>query len=199
MNNNLSNQDSFSVQSDNYAKYRPHYPATLFAELASLCASKQRALDCATGNGQSAIALTKHFKEVIATDVSQQQIAQAITHPQVSYLVVAAEKLDFPAAYFDLITVAQAIHWFNLPEFYQKVKYIGKPGAIIAAWAYDLFKINNQIDEIIQDILLKPIEAFWAEGNKLISAKYQSIDFPFTEISLPTFQLQVEWNLAQLL
>ena len=93
-------KDHFSDQSAQYARHRPHYPAELFRFLAKLTTHRRLARDCATGSGQTAVALSKHFDEVIATDASAAQIDAAVAHTGVSYRVAGAEdsglELDAP-------------------------------------------------------------------------------------------------------
>ena len=70
-------KDHFSALARDYASYRPRYPATLFADLARAAPGRERAWDCATGSGQAAGGLAAHFREVVATDASAAQIAEA--------------------------------------------------------------------------------------------------------------------------
>ena len=194
----IENRETFSQGSEAYAKHRPRYPGELFTYLASLCPSHERALDCATGNGQAAVDLAEHFDSVIGIDSSREQIEQAIQHPRVKYCVCRAEELIFTQQRFDLVTIAQALHWFELSSFYNCVKKVTKPGGIIAAWGYGYIMISDEIDKIIDNVLLKRIEPYWAPGNLVILEKYRSIEFPFEEISPPVFGMKIEWNLQQL-
>jgi hypothetical protein len=50
--------DHFSDHADLYEAFRPAYPEALFAYLTSLVPAHDLAWDCATGNGQAAVALT---------------------------------------------------------------------------------------------------------------------------------------------
>lgn len=97
-----------------YARYRPTYPAELFAALYD-AAQIQRfdmALDVATGTGQVAQILAKKFAKVIGTDISSTQLAEAVRLPNITYLETPAETLDgVPDSSVDLITVAEAFHW----------------------------------------------------------------------------------------
>ena len=111
----------FSVESSRYAVARPQYPDQLFDYLADLCEETDSVWDCATGSGQAAISLTKHFDSVQATDVSAAQIANAFAQERVYYSVQPAEKTNFETASFDLVTVATALHWFNLERFWPEV------------------------------------------------------------------------------
>ena len=117
-------KDNFSRQSDIYAKYRPAYPQQLYDFIFQHVAGKQAAWDCATGNGQAAKELAKVFDKVYATDISQKQIENAVQQPNIFYSVQPAEQTNFPNNSFDLITVAQALHWFRFDDFYAEVKRV---------------------------------------------------------------------------
>lgn len=71
-------KDLFSDQSKLYAKFRPTYPSLLYDWILDLIPGRTCAWDCGTGNGQVALRLASHFEQVIATDISQKQIDQAI-------------------------------------------------------------------------------------------------------------------------
>src|SRR5688572_9742411 len=109
----MNAKDNFSRVSSGYAKYRPGYPDQLFKDLAALCTNHDNALDCGTGSGQFAVQLLPYFKNIYATDISSDQLSHAQQQEQISYSVASAEQTDFPDIFFDLVTVAQAIHWFN--------------------------------------------------------------------------------------
>ncbi len=158
------------------------------------------AWDCGCGNGQVAGVLSNHLDVVIATDISSTQIQHAIQRPNIQYRVLPAEKTDIISGSLDLITVAQAFHWFNFNEFYEEVRRVCKPDAILAIWCYDLLQINPNLDEVI-DYLYEDIlgDQYWDQERKLVEEHYQTIPFPFEEIFLPEFQIQTRWNLNQLI
>src|SRR5689334_5830547 len=99
-------KDLFSAQSDAYAKYRPSYPKELFDHILSFVEHRDRAWDCATGNGQAATILADHFKSVDATDISDAQLSKAVQRKNIEYRVASAEQTPFEDDSFDLITVA---------------------------------------------------------------------------------------------
>jgi ubiquinone/menaquinone biosynthesis C-methylase UbiE len=115
-------KDNFSDKSDKYAKYRPTYPQEMLDFIFSLLDKKENAWDCGTGTGQIAIELSKEFNNVYATDISKTQLDNAIKKDNIFYSVQSAEKTNFNNKTFDLITVAQAIHWFDFDKFYFEVK-----------------------------------------------------------------------------
>lgn len=122
-------KDHFSTQSAVYTQFRPSYPSQLFAFLADQAPARHHALDTACGNGQAAVALTDYFDRVSATDASENQIKHAVAHPRITYAVAPAESCGLPDASLDLLTVAQAIHWFDFDRFYEESRRILKPGA----------------------------------------------------------------------
>jgi ubiquinone/menaquinone biosynthesis C-methylase UbiE len=196
----MNNVQTFSSGSEQYAKHRPQYPAELFSYLSELAHSHDRAWDCATGNGQSAVSCAKYFSRVEATDLSAEQIQHGIARPNVKYSVCPAEHTPFMDNSFDLITVATAIHWFDQEKFFQEVKRVLKPQGILAIWGYSFLGIEPAIDEMTNKVLLKPIRPFWAEGNRQVMNGYPNLTLPFDEIrNPPTFTIQIEWTLQQFL
>jgi SAM-dependent methyltransferase len=192
-------QDYFSDKSELYASARPVYPAALFEFLHGLCRESTRCWDCATGTGQAAQSLAGIFQHVEATDVVAEPIAQGTPHPRISFSVQPAEQTSFAPHSFDLVTVAQALHWFDYERFWPEVKRVLKLGGVFAAWGYSWPNISMAIDSVIQGKLRDEIETFWAPQNRILWDGYRNVDFPFAAISTPTFELAPQWNLHQLL
>ncbi|TAM46547.1 MAG: class I SAM-dependent methyltransferase [Gammaproteobacteria bacterium] len=195
----MSFKDHFSRQADDYAKYRPVYPDTLFHYLAAQAPSRGLAWDAGTGSGQAALALAAHFNRVIATDPSEAQIRNAVPHPKVVYKVEPAEKTDIPAHSVDLITVAQALHWFDLPRFYEEAHRVLKPKGVLAAWCYGLNEIGPGVDEIVHRYYAETVGPFWPPERVLIDERYRTIPFSFVELSPPPFYMLADWNLDEYL
>jgi ubiquinone/menaquinone biosynthesis C-methylase UbiE len=159
---------------------------------------KQNAWDCGTGNGQVAKVLAKHFDNVFATDISAAQLDQAERAANIHYSVTPAEKTSFDNKTFDLITVAQALHWFNLPEFYSEVQRVGKPGATIAVWGYSFITISPEVDPIILDFYQNIVGPYWDSARKLVEEEYASVPFPFHDVTKKKFAIQTNWSLPEL-
>lgn len=194
----MKHHELFSEKSNLYAQARPHYPEALYPFLAGLCNEHIRAWDVACGSGQAAVDLAAHFDEIHASDISEQQIEHAHPHPKVQYSVQPAEKTNFPDNYFDIICVAQALHWFDYPRFWPEVKRVLKPNSIFAAWGYSWFSINPAADQAFQENFLAPIKPYWAEQNQLLWDGYRDVPFPFERIEIPQFEMSVEWDFEQL-
>jgi ubiquinone/menaquinone biosynthesis C-methylase UbiE len=177
-------KDHFSGHAEDYARFRPHYPGELFAYLGSICAEREDAWDCATGNGQAAIGLAAHFKRVIATDASMKQLESAPLDRRVQYRVSAAEESGLDSNSVDLITVAQALHWFDLPKFWTEAKRMLKPQGIVAVWSYNLVSIAPAIDRVVDRFYRDTVGPFWPLERAIVEAGYRTIDFPFHEIDM---------------
>lgn len=196
----MSFKDYFSGHAADYATYRPRYPAELFAWLAQQCQHHEAAWDCATGNGQAAIALTQHFQHVTATDASEAQISQADPHPQIDYRVALAEDSGLAENSFDLVTVAQAAHWLNREAFYQDVKRVLRPGGVLALWCYDRPLLpSGALDGLLENYYRHTLNGFWAPERRLIEERYQSLRLPFEEIPTPSYTIRVSWTLQELM
>ncbi len=192
-------KDNFSAQSAEYAIYRPTYPQELYDFLFELVDKKDVAWDCATGNGQVARVLAQHFQQVYATDISEKQLSQALKLPNILYKVESSELADVPDQSFDLITVAQAIHWFNFEAFYSEVKRTLKPDGVIAVIGYGLMLIDKKVDQVIHKLYEDILGKYWDSERRYIEEGYKTIPFPFEEIATPHFQIKTTWNFNQLI
>jgi SAM-dependent methyltransferase len=192
--------DHFSAVARTYARARPHYPAALFDWLSGLCARHDLAWDCGTGSGQAAVALAGHFTSVIATDSSAAQIGQAKAHPGVDYRVAPAEASGLEAASVDLVTVAQALHWFDFGRFFGEVRRVLRPGGVMAAWTYGIVTIEGDaVDALALAFYRDEIGAYWPPERRHVEEGYRSIPFPFERIEAPAFAMAVDWTLDELL
>jgi len=190
-------KDNFSAQAKLYANFRPHYPQAIFDFIFQQVQTFDAALDCATGNGQAAAILATRFKQAYATDISERQLAQAPTLPNVIYKAEPAEQTNFADNSFDVITVAQAIHWFNFPVFYAEVNRLLKPGGIIAVIGYGLIRVNTEVDKWIDNYYWNIVGPYWDKERRYIDEAYQTIPFPFEEIPSPQLFIEYHWNKEQ--
>ncbi|MFN2622280.1 MAG: class I SAM-dependent methyltransferase [Chthoniobacterales bacterium] len=191
-------KDHFSKQAAEYAKFRPRYPTELFRWLASVAPSKHLAWDCATGNGQAAVELAEYLDRVIATDASEKQVANAERHPRVEYRVASAEESGLESNNVDLVTVAQALHWFDLERFYAEVRRVLKPKGVIVATAYKLATVSPTIDAIVRHYYSDVVGPYWPSERVLVE-KFEDLPFPFAEVAAPACKMTVEWSVEQLL
>jgi ubiquinone/menaquinone biosynthesis C-methylase UbiE len=192
-------KDNFSAQSAAYAQFRPQYPEAMIAHILSHVNNRDAALDVATGNGQVAVLLSPYFDTVYATDISERQIENAVQQPNITYKVEAAENTDFADNQFDLITVAQSIHWFDFDGFYREVDRILKPDGVLAVLGYGLLQTNPASDEILRDFYRNIVGRYWDAERKYVDEHYQTIPFPLDEIPTPKFTNHLVWTFEQLI
>lgn len=190
--------DHFSAVADGYARYRPGYPPALFEWLGGLPARRRLAWDCATGSGQAAGDLAPYFRRVVATDSSPSQIARAEPYPGVEYRVAPAEASGLPAGAVDLITVAQALHWFDLPAFYAEAGRVLAPDGAVAAWCYNLLDGGPRINAVVGRYYSQVVGEYWPPERRLLEAGYRTVPFPFDEVEPPAFEMSVQWDLDHL-
>lgn len=194
-------KDLFSTNSDRYARFRPSYPPELVDEILKLVDHTTLAWDVATGNGQLASLLAPHFQQVIATDLSENQIRQAIQIPNVIYRQESAENSSLSGGSASLITVAQAVHWFDFEAFYQEVRRVLEPNGIIALIGYPLFttddeSLNHKIDTLYSGLLGS---RYWDAERRYLDEGYQTIPFPFQEVEFPSLSMEISHNSASLI
>lgn len=192
-------KDHFSSHAEAYARSRPGYPPALFAHLVSLAPSHQLAWDCATGNGQVAIGLARHFDRVVATDASAAQIDHAFRHERIAYRVEPAEATSLDAASVDLVAVGQALHWFDLDRFYAEVRRVLRTGGVIVAWCYGRCTVAPDIDAIIDRYYVEIVGPYWPPERIFVESGYRTLPFPFARVPLPAFDMQAEWTADELL
>jgi ubiquinone/menaquinone biosynthesis C-methylase UbiE len=191
--------DIFSKQANTYKKYRPAYPQELYDEILQFIPERSSCWDCATGNGQVAIELSKYFDEVFATDISQEQLAEAERADNIKYMVERAEKSSFTENKFDLITVAQAIHWFDMEAFNNEVYRVTRNGGVIAIWAYGLLRINKEIDKQLDKFCYKTLRPFWNPERKHVDKAYSTVIFRFDQINEEKSRnITTQWDLEHL-
>jgi len=192
-------EDNFSAQSKQYAQFRPKYPDKLYEYLASIVPERSLAWDCGTGNGQAAVSLAKYFGRVYATDASAEQIAHAYPHDKVEYHVGNAEHVALESGSADLVTVAQAVHWFDFSEFYRETERVLKSNGILALWTYGLPEISPEMDRILNRFYSKTLSGFWPERIHYVEDRYLTLPFPFEDIVPKPLTMETRWDLSQLM
>jgi SAM-dependent methyltransferase len=167
--------------------------------VASVAPRRAVAWDCATGNGQAAVPLARYFGSVIATDASSEQLKHAEPHPRVSYRVAPAGASGIPSGSVNLVTVAQALHWLDLREFYAEARRVLVPGGAIAVWGYgDPILDEPRLQMRLHEFNRGKMEPYWSGNRDILLEKYQTIAFPFDEIHPPSFEITQAWTLEQL-
>ncbi len=195
----MSFKDHFSSHAASYATYRPTYPPELAKWLATIASARKLALDVGAGSGQLSLLLAEHFDRVIATEPSARQIESAAPHPRVDYLVATAERSALPDRSVDLLTAAQAAHWFDLPAFFAEAQRMLKPGGAIALVSYAGMEHRSAVEPLIDAFRLETLRLYWPAERQLVENGYRDIHLPFTPITAPPFFIEVTWPLAAMI
>lgn len=191
-------KDHFSGHAAAYSAARPRYPAALFEALAALPEHRRIVWDCGTGNGQAAGSLAAFVDRVIATDASDRQIASADGPDNVEFRVAPAEASCLETASVDLVTVAQALHWFDIPAFFTEAERVLVPGGVLAYWCYGNCDIDDGLGDIVRE-LYASVDEYWPPERVLIERDYRDIEAPFPVATLPTFEMRVAWTARELI
>lgn len=190
---------NFANNAENYRRYRPDYPDQLFHYLAMLSDNHENAWDVATGNGQAAIGLAQSFSKVYASDISTRQLENAHQRKNIKYFVGRAEQCKFPDESMDIITVAQALHWFDIDKFFAEAKRILKPGGILAVWNYQLLQINHEVDAVIRHLYENVLKNYWPNQRETLENNFSDYQFPFQTIPTPDFKVEKTWTFDQVI
>lgn len=181
--------DLFLKQAKQYSDTRPGYPQQLFDFISSKTPCHDVVWDVGTGSGQAATSLASTYKSVIGTDTSNKQLEYAPKLPNIRYEctspIISMSELEAKIgteSSIDLVTVAQALHWFDHDTFYNQVKWIlKKPNGVIAAWCYTIPEIDDQFDPIFQKFYTES-KPYWDSLRELVDNKYTGIEFPFEPV-----------------
>ncbi|GAA0712094.1 class I SAM-dependent methyltransferase [Dokdonella soli] len=192
-------KDHFSGHAGAYHEARPTYPDALFDWLAAQAPARGLAWDAGCGNGQASVALASRFARVHASDPSAPQIANAEARPNIDYRVEPAEQCSLPDASTDLVTVAQALHWFDHARFYAEVRRVLKPRGVFAAWSYSKCRVDAAVDVVNDRLYVDLTGPYWPPERVHVDAGYRTLPFPFDAITTPAFVMSVAWTIDQFL
>lgn len=206
--------DHFSERAPGYAVYRPVYPRTVVDCLANLAfgnsstqgpqarssAPQGIVWEAGCGSGQLTLILAERFRAIIATDASADQIARAPRREGIEYRVARSEESGLDDSSVDLAVAAQAAHWFDLDGYYREVRRVVRPGGLIAFIVYGLHSVGDPIiDRIMKQFYGQTLEGYWPPQRRWVEEEYQNLAFPFSELSVPRFEMTAEWNLDEML
>jgi len=185
--------DHFSNIAGVYSKGRFGYPPAIFDRLALLCSHRELAWDCGTGSGQAIPELASRFRNVRATDISAELLARAPAFPNVAYSRTPAESSGLEEASVDLVTVAQALHWFDLQKFWPELSRVLKPRGIFAFWGYNWPFVNDSVDALLEQLRIA-LQPYWPARSAVLHANYREIVVPLERVEAPACEIAAAWT-----
>ena len=115
--------------------------------------------------------------------------------PHVSYRVGRAEDSGLEDGSVDIVTAAQAVHWFDQPRFCAEARRVLRARGLVAIWTYVLFEISPDIDALVRSFYSGVVGPYWPPERRQVDARYQSIDFPVAEFTAPSFTIERDLTL----
>ena len=191
--------DRFGDRADEYARYRPTYPAELFDHLVRLAPRREWAWDCGAGSGQTARSLAPRVARVLATDVSLRQLSRLHAERGIERVVAIAEAAPIQARCVDLIVVSAALHWFDRPRFYAEVRRVARPGAIVAVWSYFHSRIEPAVDAVLARFADEVVGPLWPPEFQLNRDRYRNLEFPFERLPWPDLHAEAHMRVHDLM
>ena len=176
-----------------YQSHRPDYPAALFQWLAHHSPGHRLALDLGCGSGQACRALEPWFDNVLGGDVSVDQLKAAPSSASY-YLAAHADALPVADNSVDLITVAQALHWFPLPAFFHESARVLRDEGLLAIISYGLCSVAG-LEGLIEDFHDRTLKPWWPAARWLVIEGYRSVTLPWPELEgPPPMPLERQWR-----
>jgi ubiquinone/menaquinone biosynthesis C-methylase UbiE len=131
-------QSDFNSLAVDYARFRTAYSDELFGAIVEYARLSPGGdvLDLACGTGLGLLHYVRRGFAVTGVDVAPAMVAQAKeimpAGSRVDFKIGRAEALPFPDASFDLISCAQAFHWFEPRAAFSECARVLRPGGALA-------------------------------------------------------------------
>ncbi|GAB3242556.1 class I SAM-dependent methyltransferase [Kineosporia babensis] len=127
---------SFGANATTYDSIRPDWPATTVHWLTATTDQRLDVIDLGAGTGKLTRTLVDLGHRVTAVEPSPGMYDVLVSAvPQATAVQAPAESIPLPDHSADVVTVAQAWHWFAQPEAALEVARVLRPGGLLAiAW-----------------------------------------------------------------
>jgi hypothetical protein len=112
---------------------------------------------------------------------------------------MSAERSAIASDSASLVTVAQALHWFDHPAFYAEARRVLVARGVLAVWSYGLMTLHEPVlDGIVHRFHRETLGPYWPPERRLVDEGYRAIELPFERIDAPDFSMTADWALEQL-
>ena len=195
----MMNTNKFDEKGKIYAKARPDYPKALFEFLISeqMLGKEKTVADVGSGTGIFTAQLSPFVKSIFAIEPNDDMRNKAEDkfklYPNITSVNATAENTTLPNTSVDLITVAQAFHWFDRKAFKKECKRILKAnGKILLVW-----NDRDTASEVIRDNFAVNKEfcpSFKGSSNGIDFSKESFADFFDGEYEAVKFDNSLAYN-----
>jgi len=129
------NTEIFTCKAEVYAKARPGYPNASMEYIRELMPPDAVIADIGAGTGKFTVSLARYGYNIFAVepnaDMRGELIKTLTPFSNVEVVDGSAEATTLPDHSADVITCAQALHWFDLDAFRAECQRIGKPDVLV--------------------------------------------------------------------
>ena len=182
----------FSDRAETYAKYRPGYPDEMLAYLGTLVSSGAHVADVGSGTGILTHRLLARGYVVYAVEPNEPMRREAdrvLSAYRAFYSVNGrAEATGLPNQSIDLITCAQAFHWFDPEKTRLEFCRILKPGGLTAIIWNERRDNDSDLGREYNDLLKRMVPDYNRVDHRRISAEEIHAFFSRNEVRLVTFR-----------
>lgn len=150
----------FNKVADAYSKNRPGYPDELYTKLLQLNGGRRfpRAADVGCGSGQSSYGLLRIADSVIGVEPGESlRKLAAERHPSIRFMKGSGENTGIEDSSLDLVTVATAFYWMDMPRALLEFSRILKPGGILSIFRYGF----PHLDSSGGDVVMRHMNEIW--------------------------------------
>ncbi len=159
----LMGEIDFGRYSEDYAAYRPGFPASFYQRLDAISSIRgTHSLDLGTGPGTIAVELAARGSIVVGIDTSGDQVATAtrvanernLKH-EARFRVAGAEQTGLDTGSFDLVTAGQCWHWFDRDATMAEVRRVLRPGGVLAIAHYSYLAAHSAVARDTEQLILE--------------------------------------------
>ncbi len=97
----------------------------------------------------------------------------------------------------DLVTAAQAAHWFDWPRFAAEAVRVLRPGGVLAIWSYGNCEVAPDIDRLVADFFRDVVGPYWPRERRHVEEGYRDLVLPFPPLEAPDFEMHTHWDIAR--
>ena len=153
--------ERFSDRVENYARYRPTYPLEVLQVLKKECGLERDSVvaDIASGSGIFTLLLLENGNRVFGVEPNPEMRRAGeeylANYPNFTSVAGTAENTGLPARSVELVTAAQAAHWFDREKALHEFQRILKPAGYLALIWNDRRVDATPFDRDYEQMLLK--------------------------------------------